>query len=257
MVLIIAGFYLVFFFILLQLRQESHLREDVELLYDQIRKNNYELETVRVRLLAYSRQVEQITQLEERNRISRELHDSIGHSLTGVLMQVDAAQQIIQVNQDKGLELINLAYQNINKSIETLKDTVQKIRPTAYQFHFASLQDMVDKFSLATDVHIKLGYSGIPYQLYPSVETTLYQNIQEALTNAVRHGKAENIQIHLTYHSDHTEVLVSDDGIGARDIKRGFGLAGMEERIGLIGGSLTFDGNNGFSIRMSIPREEL
>lgn len=257
LVLIITGIYLVLFFILLQLRHELYLREDVELLYDQIRKNNYELENAGARLLAYSKQVEQIAQLEERNRISRELHDSIGHSLTGILMQVDAARQLVKINQDTGLELINSAYQNISKSIETLKDTVQKIRPTAFQFHFASLQDMADKFSLATQVNIELGYSGTPCQLYPSVETVLYQNIQEALTNAVRHGKANNIQIHLTYYPDHTEVLIADDGVGAEHVTKGFGLTGMEERIELIGGSLNFNGVNGFTIHMSIPREEL
>ncbi|HEX3047785.1 MAG TPA: sensor histidine kinase [Bacillota bacterium] len=257
LIFILALLYVTITVLLLQMRGESLAKIEVESLYDRIRQNNYELEAAQARLLDYSKQIEKITVLEERNRIARELHDSIGHSLAGILMQVDAAMQLLKANQSKGMEVLQAAYDNVNQSIETVRQTVGSLRPTAYQTHTSSLLEMIEKFRQITGVVVEYKTSGVPYPLFPSVEVVVYRNIQEALTNAVRHGQAQQIAIHLIFKPESLEVLVADDGVGCPEPKQGLGLSGMEERLELIGGSIQYSGDKGFTILMYIPRREM
>lgn len=244
-------------FLLYQLRRELGLRQEIEYLNDSIRLTNYELEAARARLMEHSRQIERITQLEERNRISRELHDSLGHSLTGMLYQADAARQIMEQDQVKGQELLTSLYNNINNCIISVRQTVYGINPGTSPKHLLSLKELISNFRKTTGVNVEFNSRGIPYRLQPSVETVLYRNSQEALTNAIRHGRAKNIFIDLTYASHCVELMIQDDGLGTKKINKGLGLSGMEERVQLVGGSITFSGENGFRVKIAIPREEM
>ena len=252
-VVIISMFYVTFFLLLLDLRKHLVIGQNTQNLYDQIRKYAYELEGAKARLMDYSKQVEKISQLEERTRISRELHDSIGHSLTGVLIQVDACIQIMGVNKEKGMELLNSVYTNINSSIEMVKQTVHKLYPVGYKTNLESLRELINKFKLETGTNIQFVIAGNALEIPPTVETVIYSNVQEAITNSVRYSGSNCISIKLLYASEYIEIFISDDGVGAKDFKKGFGLTGIEERISIIGGTVSFSGNNGFHIHMTIP----
>ena len=258
-----ALFYLIIFFFictflfLMQIKTELDNRTDAEILYDRIRKANYELEGARERLMDYSKQVEKVSQLEERNRISRELHDSIGHDLTGVFMQLDAAINLIKNDKEKGYELLESARLNVSNSIENVRQTVRAIAPVTTTNALKLLSELIEKFSEETGITVHWSTSGTPYKLYPSIETTLYKNTREALTNSARHGHAKNIHIDLEYHPEQIIYTIEDDGSGAHSIKKGFGLNGMIERVELVGGSIDFSAENGFKILMVIPRKEL
>lgn len=250
-------FYLIIFLLLLHLRKELSIKTNVEELYEELRRSNYELEAARGRLIDYSKQIEKITKLEERNRISRELHDTIGHNLTGILMQVDAAKQIMEHDRDKGMGLLEEVYKNINNSIEVVRQTVRDIKPPEYQTHKSSIQQLINRFMMDTRIVVEYKTSGTPHGFYPSMEMVLYRNIQEALTNSLRHGGATNILVHIIYKQDITEVVISDNGTGCSNIKRGLGLSGMEERLEIIGGRIEYVTENGFKIHMYIPEGEM
>lgn len=245
--------YLAVFLLLLRIRKELSLKIIVESLYDQLRNTNFDLEAARLRLVEYSRQVEENTKLEERNRISRELHDSIGHRLTGILMQVDAAMQLMEVDREKGMNTLGAAYENINESIEAVRDTVRKLNPSGRTAAKASIRELIDRFREATGIAVEYETSGVPYDLLPSVETVLYRNMQEAFTNSLRHGQATRISVRLIYGPDRLEAVISDNGPGCAEIVKGYGLSGMEERLNIVGGSIAFDGKNGFAIHMKLP----
>lgn len=246
-------FYIIIFLILLHLRKELNLKTNAEELYEQLRRSNYELEGARSRLLDYSKQIEKITKLEERNRISRELHDSIGHNLTGLLMQVDAAKQVMEIDKDKGIKILEGVYENINSSIEAVRQTVRELKPAEYQTHKSSILELISRFKADTGVNVEYKTTGVPYELYPSIEMVLYRNIQEALTNSLRHGNATNIIVHIAYKNECIEVVISDNGTSCSKIKKGLGLSGMEERLEIIGGSIKYELENGFTIHMYIP----
>ncbi len=254
---LIVFFFIYSFLYLMQIKKELDNRSDAEILYDKIRKANYELEGARERLMDYSKQVERVSQLEERNRISRELHDSIGHDLTGIFMQLDAAINVIENDKDKGYGLIESARQNVSNSIENVRRTVRAIAPVTAPDSMKLLTELIEKFGEDTGISIHWSTTGTSYRLYPSVETTLYKNTREALTNSARHGHAQNIYITLDYLPEKIIYTIEDDGTGGNSIKKGFGLNGMEERIQLVGGSNDFSAENGFKITMTIPRKEL
>jgi signal transduction histidine kinase len=250
-------FFICLLLYLIQIKKELENRSDAEILYDRIRKANYELEGARERLMDYSKQVEKVSQLEERNRISRELHDSIGHDLTGIFMQLDAAINVIENDKDKGYGLLKSARQNVSNSIENVRKAVRAIAPVTAIDSMKLLMELIEKFAEDTGIEVHWSTSGAFYKLYPSEETTLYKNTREALTNSARHGHAKNIDLSLEYQPDKIIYTIEDDGAGTKSLKKGFGLNGMEERIELVGGSIEYSSDKGFRITMVIPRKEL
>lgn len=243
--------------LLMHVRKELSIRRNTEFLYDRLRDSNYDLEAARLRLVEYSKQVEINTKLEERNRISRELHDSIGHKLTGILMQVDAAIQLIEAGDKKGMDLLKAAYGNINDSIEVVRDTVRKLNPSGHTVARTSLKELAAGFAETTGIAVEYTVRGVPYDLFPSIETVLYRNIREALTNSVRHGQATSVKVQMIYNPDTLEAVVSDNGPGCGRIVKGFGLRGMEERLEIVGGSIEYHGTGGFTIHMKLPGREM
>lgn len=253
---IVSMLYLGILFLLMGFRKELRARQDTEFLYDRIRKYSYELEAARARLMDYSRQVEKVTQLEERNRISRELHDSIGHSLAGLLMQVDACIQVMDVNKEKGMEILRSVYENIRNCIDTVRNTVSSMKPEDTRPGLDAIKGLIDKFTDDTGIKVDFKITGQRWDIPPAVGTALYGNIQESLTNSIRHGRCSSIIINLIYRTNCLEVFISDNGEGCSEIINGYGLTGMEERTNMVGGSISFSGSNGFHIHMILPKGE-
>lgn len=237
--------------LLLGLFRERRNKNEAEARVEELKRITRELEAARASLLDYSRQVERITKLEERNRISRDLHDTIGHSLTGILLQVDAAIQILEIDREKGMGILRSAYSNINNSIETVRKTVRRLKPA--KGSEASLEALAEKFMEDTGIKVKLRSSGEVHEMLPSVKTVLYRNMKEALTNSARHGEATEILIEMIYSPEGLEAVITDNGKGCGAVRKGLGLSGMEERLHMIGGSMACQSDGGFTLHMTLP----
>ncbi len=248
--IIIFFFLFVFAYHIKKLRKEVN---EVEFLYDENRKYSYQLEDAKNRLEDYSKKIEQVSQLEERNRISRELHDTLGHKLTGILMQIEATIRILQVDRNKGEEMLQSVRDNMSQCVDVLRETVQNMRPKQYSNRVLAIQEMINDFIRDTGVNIDFKVLGSPVKLYPSVALTLYKNTQEAITNAVRHGKAKQIEVTLEYSEKDVVLSVRDHGIGCEEITQGMGMNGMEERVALLGGQLQLSTEKGFEVKTIIP----
>lgn len=248
-ILIYAGIWIV----LIELKKTSNKVREFEHLYDDVRRYSYELENAKKQVLAYSKRVEELTQMEERNRISAEIHDTIGHRLTALLIQMEAGIRVLELDVLKGKELLIESRDNLRESIDVLRETVRGIRPKEYRSLVASMEDMITEFKKSTKVDINLKISGNPTKLYPGVELVLYKNLQEALTNSVKHGKAHNIDIFLKYLDNSIELMVKDDGLGCYNFKKGMGITNMEERVKFVGGDIEFFSSEGFTVECRIP----
>lgn len=232
----------------------SEEEKEVQQLYDELRKKHYELEDTRKRLTQYAKEVEQITQLEERSRISRDIHDDLGHKLIRMKMMLEAIVQISAGQEAKATEMTIQVRDQLAESIDTLRSTVRRINPDVAVSRQYSLHTLIEDF--ATDCGIRVNYqiSGSPYPLYPSEELVLYRNAQEAMTNAVRHGKADEVNVHLHYEATCIEFIVSNNGMIPDNLQRkGLGLSGMEERVQLLGGKLKLDLTERFAITTILP----
>lgn len=227
--------------------------KEIEGLYDENRRYSYQLEDSRNMIKEYASKIEELSQFQERNRISREIHDTIGHKLTGVLMQVDAAIKLSERFPEKGNKMFNEVRDNLSKCIDILRQTVRTMAPNDNYSRLLSIEQMISDFRKATAVSIELNVHGSPLELYPSAEIALYKNAQEAITNAVRHGKADKIEVNLKYEEKQIVLLVKDNGTGCKEVMKGIGISGMEDRVSIVGGSLSYKSEDGFEIKTIIP----
>lgn len=229
--------------------------KELEHLYDDVRKYSYELENAKMQIEKITQQTENLALVKERQRISVEIHDTIGHRLTALLMQLEAGVRLLDIGQKSGRELIGESVENLRESIDVLRNTVKSIKPKEYKNFIYSLEEMNRRFTKETGVHVEFAKHGDAISLYPGVEMVLYKNTQEALTNAVRHGKANNISIHLYYLAHAIELTIQDDGKGTGSIHKGMGMNAMEERLKFIGGSLQIVSGEGFTVINRVPIE--
>lgn len=231
----------------------SNKVNELEHLYDDVRRYSYELENTKKQVEAYSKRVEELTQLEERNRISEEIHDTIGHRLTALLIQMEAGLRVMDLDASKGRELLEESRDNLRESIDVLRETVRGMKPKAYRNFIASIEDMVGEFKKRTRVNVVFSLLGNPVKLYPGVEMVLYRNLQESLTNSVKHGKSHNIEVTLKYIEGAVALTVKDDGTGCLRINKGMGILGMEERTSFVGGRINLFSNEGFILECIVP----
>lgn len=248
---LLIGFILLFY-IINSLRNKN---ENLEFLYDDVRRYSYELERAKKEVEEYSKKVEELTSLQERSNIASEIHDSIGHRLTALLIQIEAAVRISAIDNTKSNELMNSSLINLRESIEILRQTVHNMKPVEYTNLISRIKDLITKLKNDTNVNIQLIVTGQVFQLSPGMELVIYKNIQECITNSLKHGKSNIIKIQLTYSLKKIHLKIIDNGVGCKKIKKGMGLNEMENRTSFIGGTVEFSSKNGFIVETIIPLE--
>ncbi|SEU14920.1 sensor histidine kinase [Paenibacillus sp. NFR01] len=220
-------------------------REDTEYLYDELRKKHYELEEARARLLQFAAQVEDAAQTEERVRISRQLHDDIGHRLIRAKMMMEAAIHTLPVAPEQGMALMGQIRDQLAASMDDMRSAVRRIHGAPRLEGAYALDRLLEETGRDTGIRTSYAVSGMPYPLYPSQQVVLYNNAREAITNALRHGKASALSISLHYMEGEVTMEVGNDGRlpDEADCSRmrsggGLGLKGMQERTQMVGGRI-------------------
>jgi signal transduction histidine kinase len=213
-------------------------------------EQNQRLETERL-----SREVQSLATELERTRIAREIHDSLGHTLTSLNIQLDIARKLHQRDPEKSTDSLELAKQLASQSLTDVRMAVQSIRETA-DFNFeTAVQGLVEdvKQSESMNVELKLDIEALP----PSVGFQLFRVIQECLTNVLKHANASEVKIQLEQSGEKLKLNVSDNGRGMPiEVQTtGFGLRGMRERIESMNGTVAINAqpNKGTNINVSIP----
>lgn len=239
-----------------KIRNFSSKVDELEYLYDEKRRYSYELEKAKKQLEMYTNKVRELTKLEERRRISEEIHDTVGHRLSALLIQLQAGITLLDKDEEKGRSFLTNSVDNLRESIEIMRSTVTSMRPKEYKTLMLSLQELIQRFSKETSVTVKFQVKGNSQKLHPGVETVLYKNTQEALTNSVRHGKATNIEVSLIYGKEEVSIRVKDNGESCGQVIKGIGLNTMEERLSFIRGSLKIEVRDGFMVESIVPLRE-
>lgn len=192
----------------------------------------------------------------ERMRITREIHDSVGYTMTNLLMMIEASTDLIDVNSHKLRELLNNALQIIREGHKDMRLSLRALRNTKVikSNSLKIFSNLSEIFSSSTGVIVNLEYGNIPWNIPPEEEQIIYRFIQEGMTNSLTHGEAKQIDIHFRVDDGRIFVNIIDDGNGCRDIKKGIGLNGMEERLKDVGGVLEYGNlHRGFSAKINIP----
>ena len=218
-------------------------------------ENNYSNLRVFSRTLEqYSKRIEELTILEERRRLSKDMHDTVGHVFTAIITSLDAIPYIHNEEEKNKYikELSNLA----RKGLSDLRNTIHTL-PIAEneQTFLESCNDLVDDFVKHTGIKVKINTVGKEHILGDLVKSSLIRCLQESLTNAIRHGHASQIYISVKFLDDAIQLAIKDNGIGTDEIQYGFGLSSMSDRMLTVGGTFRVDSsqNMGTTVTCTVP----
>ena len=245
-----AGVTFVFVFTRVALR-EQRARAEVERLAADLR-------TANDKLREYAVQVEELAAAKERNRLARDIHDSLGHYLTVINVQLEAARAVMGSDPSHALDALCKAQSLAQEGLADVRGSVAALRasPTENRLLPDALAALAAE-NRASGLLTELAVAGMARPLPPPAELTLYRAAQEGLTNIRRHARASRVEITLNYGDDeHVRLRVRDNGVGGSpDGQGGYGLLGVRERAQLLGGEVriqTAEGQ-GFILEVELP----
>lgn len=246
-------FYIMGICIFLYIRAEWKGRIDAQNLND-------ELNRAYDKLKEYSSKVEELTIAKERNRVASEIHDSLGHSLTALIMHLDFLENVVDKDTEKTKVMISKCQSLARGSMEGLRRAVYALKEEEHSKGLkTSINELIDNFIINEGIKIRLTLEESIENISPDIKNIIYRTVQEGLTNGIRHGKATEISIDIFYKNDGIEFKIKDNGVGLEEIAMGNGLGNIEKRIDLVGGRVTFSSriHEGFSIDAYIPLKEV
>ncbi|HXP53521.1 MAG TPA: sensor histidine kinase [Streptosporangiaceae bacterium] len=201
--------------------------------------------------------------LEERQRMAREIHDTLAQGLTGIITQLEAVQQAGPAGSDWERRITNAA-RLARHSLTEARRSVRAVRPESLEDTRLpeAVADVAAQWSENTGVSAAVTTTGTVLGLHPEIEVTLLRVAQEALANVAKHASASRVGITLSYMEDVVSLDIRDDGVGFRPGQRGapdsaggFGLTGMQQRVRRLAGSLAIESEpgHGTAISASVP----
>ncbi len=209
----------------------------LQLLVDRIlaeKQAKEELAIANQRIRNYALRAEEIATLQERNRIAREIHDSLGHSLTALNLHLEMALKLAHIQPDRSREVLteakrlgSIALQDVRESVSTLRSD-----PLQGQDLPAAIHKLVDDLKLSNQIEPAC-YLDLPAKLPLDVATAVYRIVQEALTNITKYAEADEAIVSVRSNANAIELKIADNGRGFNPTHNstGFGLQGMRERV--------------------------
>ncbi len=236
----------------------------INALMTQLRAQQDSLEQANAQLVHYASTLEHLTISRERNRLARELHDTLAHTLSALTVQLEAVKAYWHVDS-------TAAQAMLDKSLDATRSGLQETRRALKSLRASPLDDlglslalrrMVESAAKRANLALDLALSEQIPSLSPDVEQCIYRVAQEAVANVTHHANAKNLQVYLNFNHQEIVLLVHDDGLGFEEQpgQNGdhFGLSGMRERAQLVGGQVTIDSQpgQGTTIRLTIKETE-
>jgi two-component system NarL family sensor kinase len=196
---------------------------------------------------------------EERNRLAREIHDTLAQGLTAIALQLETADALLEAGTDSAharhavRQALTLTRQNLDEARRSVFDL--RAAPLEGRTLAEALDALAQEWSARWKLPVAFEVSGSPHPLPLRVEASLYRMAQEALTNVVRHSKARRAALHLAVTARHVQLTIADDGKGfdpSQTPKGRYGLIGISERVKLLGGKFRLESQPGAGTRLEV-----
>lgn len=242
-------------YIILLMRVQMSEKEKILSLNEKLNQVNAELQEANRQMEEYARESIKNAETQERNRLAREIHDTLGHALTGIITGLDACVTLMDVAPEAAKEQLKVIADVARKGMTDVRRSVKALRPDALEKLELekALVQMIEEMRKATQAQIEYECQASLKSFNKDEEEIIYRIVQEGITNAIRHGKANYIQIVITMKYQVLSVIIKDNGIGCSQVEKGFGLHHMEERLKMLHGSLSCNGEDGFRLEAKIP----
>ncbi len=215
-----------------------------------------------IELEASQKQVTELAKADERNRIARDIHDSVGHHLMAVTVQLEKAKAFRPVNPDEADQALDDAKLAAQSALAEVRESVSALRSSGSQFEFQdALHQLVEGYSHRS---IELTFEGEEAPFAQTALMALYRVAQEGLTNIEKHADAMHVTLHAILQPEQVKLILSDDGRGFSPTDLAsktdsshahFGLTGLHERLALLGGRLVVESKSkqGTTLTASVP----
>jgi signal transduction histidine kinase len=233
--------------------RQRRARTEVERLAGELREANAQLRD-------HAADIEELATTQERNRIAREIHDGLGHYLTVVHVQLEAAQATLGHDPDQARRSVARAQALTREGLDEVRRSVAVLRgSTRSAIPAESLVRAIEKLAgdcTADGLAARVEVSGARRPLPDAVVFTLYRAAQEGVTNVRRHARASSVTIELAFsEADQVRLRIADDGVGGNAAPAGFGLVGLRERAALCGGTMSVSAarGRGFTLELELP----
>jgi signal transduction histidine kinase len=218
------------------------------------RQTSQQLSLAHDTLRRYALQIEDLAAVQERNRIAREIHDSLGHALTALNVQLQTAVKLWQKDPDNAKSFLTraqklgvIAISEVRQSVGTLRADVQEDEAID-----CLISSLVEDFQRGTGIPVFTAIESNSH-LPPETTKTIYRIVQEALTNICKHAQATKVKIKLDLNEERVDLTIEDDGKGFKSDRTtsGFGLHSMRERVAALRGTFQLETEPGRGCRLS------
>ncbi len=238
-------------------RRQLDEKERAEDALEQLDRSRSDLEKAYHKLIEVSKEREQLAADQERTRMARELHDTLAHTLTAVVVSLEAGKKLMSKNPEKALAEISKSQEQARRGLEEVRNTVKTLR--SGDLETMDLSAAIK--SLARDYEgsgILIEYEhDDTLKLNSNLETNLYRIIQESITNSVRHGQANMITVKLNESEEGLLLEIEDNGKGCSEVVEGYGLRGIRERASELGGRVVFQNSSKGGFLVSLRLKEI
>lgn len=229
---------------------EERARAEVERL-------NSELTQANTQLREFANRVEELAVVNERNRVAREIHDGLGHYLTTINMQIQAANAVLRNDPQKAGSLLEKAQALTQDALTDVRSSVTALRFSSDSD--LSMTEIIQKLFVnceSAGIQASLKVQGEKRVIEPVVRQTLFRVAQESINNTCKHSKAKHLKVTLDFtHPTSLSMRIEDDGVGSAQLQGGFGLIGIRERVTLHQGEIRTESREGegFLVEVRLP----
>lgn len=217
----------------------------ISLIVSRLREQQESLRQANANITHYASTLEQLTISRERNRMSRELHDTVVHSLSGLSVQLETAKAYLEVDPLTSKKLLDSSLEATRTGLQETRRAIKDLRASPLEDLglVGSLKKLIETAKDRANLVVDVSLPGQEVHLSPDVEQDIYRIAQEAIENVVQHANAQHLMVKLIEVENEVRLMIRDDGIGFSHENRStsghFGLAGMRERAQFAGGELS------------------
>lgn len=224
------------------------------------RGQRYESHLMEHKVRNLERYIEQnnvVISLKERNFMAQKLHDHLGHRITSSLMQLEVTKETLGKNNELANKYLLTAIENLREGMDEIRKILRNVKPRDRIIGIENIKEQLLKFEYSTGIKTALNVDGNVNKIILKLWMVIEDNINEALTNSAKYSMASEIALSIFVYNKIARIEFRDNGSGYKNLNKGLGLRGIDERVQGLGGRVEYYNDNGFVINMIFNLEEL